>query len=167
MKMKRIVFAGGCFWGVEAYFKQLKGVIDTSVGYANGNKRNPTYEEVCHGLATHAEAVEVKYDEMQITLQQLFDHFFRIIDPTTLNRQGNDFGIQYRSGIYYEERSTKDAADQYIGQIQKNYQNPVVVSVELLKDYDLAENYHQDYLKKNPTGYCHVDLNLAKEDEKK
>lgn len=165
--MKEITFAGGCFWGVEAYFKQLKGVIDTSVGYANGNKENPSYREVCDGVATHAEAVYIKYEEKEISLNQLFEHFFRIIDPTTMNRQGHDIGVQYRSGIYYHDFMTRDFALEYIAAEQKNYQKKIVVSVEPLKNYYLAENYHQDYLDKNPGGYCHVDLNLAKEDEKK
>ncbi len=165
--MKEITFAGGCFWGVEAYFKQLKGVIETSVGYANGNKENPSYREVCDGVATHAEAVYMKYDENQISLNQLFEHFFRIIDPTTMNRQGHDIGVQYRSGIYYHDSETMEQANAYIASKQKNYTKKIVVSIEPLKDYYLAEDYHQDYLDKNPTGYCHVDLGLAREDEKK
>ena len=165
--MKEITFAGGCFWGVEAYFKQLRGVLDTSVGYANGNKENPSYREVCDGIATHAEAVYIKYEENEISLFQLFEHFFRIIDPTTMNRQGHDIGVQYRSGIYYHDLDTKEQALQYIAEEQKKYTKKIVVAVEPLKNYYLAENYHQDYLGKNPGGYCHVDLNLAKEDEKK
>lgn len=165
--MKEITFAGGCFWGVEAYFKQLRGVVDTSVGYANGNKENPSYREVCDGIATHAEAVYIKYEENEISLSQLFEHFFRIIDPTTMNRQGHDIGVQYRSGIYYHDLDTKEQALQYIAEEQKKYSKKIVVAVEPLKNYYLAENYHQDYLDKNPGGYCHVDLNLAKEDEKK
>ncbi len=165
--MKEITFAGGCFWGVEAYFKQLRGVVDTSVGYANGNKENPSYREVCDGIATHAEAVYIKYEENEISLFQLFEHFFRIIDPTTMNRQGHDIGVQYRSGIYYHDLDTKEQALQYIAEEQKKYSKKIVVALEPLKNYYLAENYHQDYLDKNPGGYCHVDLNLAKEDEKK
>lgn len=163
--MKTLYLAGGCFWGVEAYFNQLKGVIDTEVGYANGNKENPTYREVCDGLATHAEAVKIVYDPRMITLDTLFNHFYRIIDPTSLNKQGNDIGVQYRSGIYYEDEDTKEVALSYIQKEQLNYKKPIVVSVEPLKNFYLAENYHQDYLKKNPTGYCHIDLNLAQEDE--
>lgn len=165
--MKTIVFAGGCFWGVEAYFKQLKGVYDTNVGYANGNKENPSYTEVCNGVATHAEVVKIDYEPKEISLEKLLEHFFRIIDPTSLNRQGNDKGIQYRSGIYYTELETKDISNKFIAEEQKNYQKPIVVSVEPLKNFYLAETYHQDYLDKNPTGYCHVDLGLVKDEEKK
>ncbi|WP_162164024.1 peptide-methionine (S)-S-oxide reductase MsrA [Acholeplasma hippikon] len=165
--MKKIILAGGCFWGVEAYFKQIKGVLDTSCGYANGNKENPTYREVCDGVATHAEAVEILYDENETNLDKIFEHFFRIIDPTTLNRQGHDVGVQYRSGIYYLDEETKEKAIEYINKEQAKYDKKIVVSVEPLTNYYLAEAYHQDYLDKNPTGYCHVDLSLAKEDEKK
>lgn len=165
--MKTLILAGGCFWGVEAYFKQLNGVLDTECGYANGNKQNPTYEEICNGYATHAEAVRILYDETKIPLDRLFEHFFRIIDPTTLNRQGHDHGIQYRSGIYFTDEVTKSRALSYIEKEQAKYKKPIVVSVEPLKEFYEAEKYHQDYLDKNPSGYCHVDLGLAKEDEKK
>src|SRR5690606_24452178 len=141
--------------GVEAYFKQLKGVMNTSVGYANGNKENPTYQEVCNGIANHAEAVQITYNENESNLNVLLEHFFRIIDPTSLNRQGHDIGIQYRSGIYYHDEETKQAALNYIIQEQKKYTKKIVVAVEPLKNYYLAENYHQDYLDKNPNGYCH------------
>jgi len=165
--MKEITFAGGCFWGVEAYFKQLKGVVDTSVGYANGNKEHPTYQEVCNGIANHAEAVHITYDEKETNVNVLLEHFFRIIDPTTLNRQGHDIGIQYRSGIYYHDEETKQAALDFIKEEQKKYTKTIVVALEPLKNYYLAENYHQDYLDKNPGGYCHVNLSLASENEKK
>jgi peptide-methionine (S)-S-oxide reductase len=155
--MKEITFAGGCFWGVEAYFKQLKGVVDTSVGY----------QEVCNGIANHAEAVHITYDEKETNVNVLLEHFFRIIDPTTLNRQGHDIGIQYRSGIYYHDEETKQTALDFIKEEQKKYTKTIVVALEPLKNYYLAENYHQDYLDKNPGGYCHVNLSLASEDEKK
>lgn len=165
--MKNLILAGGCFWGVDAYFRQLKGVADTKSGYANGNKDNPTYREVCDGIATHAEAVKITYDPSILSLNDLLDHFFRIIDPTTLNRQGNDVGVQYRSGIYYDDEATKETALKYIEKEQQNFKKKIVVQVEPLKNYYLAEDYHQDYLQKNPTGYCHIDLGLAKESEKK
>ncbi len=165
--MKTLILAGGCFWGVEAYFKQLNGVIDTECGYANGNKNNPTYEEICNGYATHAEAVHIAYDETKISIDKLFEHFFRIINPTSMNRQGNDYGIQYRSGVYYEDEETKEHALAFIQKEQKNYRMKIVVAVEPLTNFYLAESYHQDYLDKNPRGYCHIDLGLAKEDEKK
>ena len=102
--MKKIVLAGGCFWGVEAYFAQLKGVLDTSVGYVDGNMKNPTYDDVCHGIATHAEACMITYDPTVISLNQVLDQFFRIINPFSLNKQGHDVGKQYRSGIYFIDK---------------------------------------------------------------
>jgi len=165
--MKKIVLAGGCFWGVEGYFDQLKGVIETSTGYVDGNKKNPTYQEVCNGKATHAEAIEVTYDETLTSLETLLDHFFRIINPFSLNRQGHDIGRQYRTGIYYtdQEDATKiiDFMNQHFGLDIKK----VRTEVKLCLDYELAEEYHQDYLKKNPNGYCHVDMGLAAPQEKK
>jgi peptide-methionine (S)-S-oxide reductase len=165
--MKKIVLAGGCFWGVEGYFDQLKGVLDTSTGYVDGNKNNPTYKEVCNGIATHAEAIEVTYDESVTSLETLLDHFFRIINPFSLNRQGHDIGRQYRTGIYYidPEDATRiiDFMNQHFGLDIKK----VRTEVKLCLDYELAEEYHQDYLKKNPNGYCHVDMGLAAPEEKK
>ena len=165
---KKIVLAGGCFWGVEAYFKQLKGVISTSVGYVDGNKRNPTYKEVCGYGATHAEATEVEFDEQIISLEDILDHFFRIINPFSINRQGNDIGSQYRSGIYFYDAKDEDDVHQFM----KNYFNEadykrVQTKVKPCLDYDLAETYHQNYLDKNPNGYCHINLDLASDKEKK
>lgn len=165
--MKSIVLAGGCFWGVEAYFDQLKGVTETSVGYVDGDKKNPTYDEVCNGLASHAEACRVIYDEKVISLEGILEHFFRIMNPFSLNKQGNDFGNQYRSGIYLDDMSEKPLVDAYFkSYFGKNYDR-VVVKIKENKDYVLAEDNHQKYLKKNPFGYCHVNLGLAKRDEKK
>lgn len=165
--MKTLILAGGCFWGVDAYFRQLKGVIDTKSGYANGNIDNPTYQEVSNGIATHAEAVKITYDPSILELNQLLEQFFRIIDPTSLNKQGNDIGIQYRSGIYYEDEATKKTATEYINNEQKKYNKRIAVQVEPLTQFFLAEAYHQDYLKKNPNGYCHIDLGLVKASERK
>ncbi|TVP85084.1 MAG: peptide-methionine (S)-S-oxide reductase [Acholeplasmataceae bacterium] len=165
--MKSIVLAGGCFWGVEAYFKQLKGVMETSVGYVDGNKRNPSYEEVCNGKASHTEACRVVYDENVITLEQVIEHFFRIINPFTVNRQGNDVGPQYRSGIYYEDRNDEDPLYDIMEKLFGDNILKVATTVQENLDYDLAEAYHQDYLAKNPNGYCHVNLGLAKPQEKK
>lgn len=164
--MKQIILAGGCFWGVEAYFRDVKGVVDTEVGYANGNYRNPSYEDVCNGKATHAEATLVVYDETKTNLETLLEHFFRIINPYTINRQGNDIGIQYRTGIYYENDKDKAVALDYIQKLQHNNQRKITVSIEPLAHFDLAEDYHQDYLVKKPNGYCHVNLGLLKEEEK-
>ncbi|BCR35980.1 peptide-methionine (S)-S-oxide reductase MsrA [Mariniplasma anaerobium] len=165
--MKSIVLAGGCFWGVEAYFDQLKGISETSVGYVDGDKKNPTYHEVCNGLASHAEACKVIYDENVISLEGVLEHFFRIMNPFSLNKQGNDYGNQYRSGIYLDDMSEKPLVEAYMkSYFGKNYDR-VVVKVKENKDYALAEDNHQKYLKKNPFGYCHVNLGLAKRDEKK
>lgn len=165
--MKKIILAGGCFWGVQAYFRDLKGVIHTEVGYANGNKPNPTYQEVCNGVATHAEVTLVEYDETKLFLSTIMEHFFRIINPYTLNRQGNDIGIQYRSGVYYESESDAEIAKEFIQGRQALSERKFAVVVEPLRNYYKAEEYHQDYLIKNPNGYCHVNLDLLKKDERK
>lgn len=165
--MKSIILAGGCFWGVEAYFDQLKGIIETSVGYVDGNKKSPTYREVCNGVASHAEACKLIYDEKVISLEQLLEHFFRIINPFSINRQGNDVGGQYRSGVYLDDMSQKQEVISYMQTyFGKNF-SKVEVKVKENFDYELAEDNHQKYLKKNPFGYCHVNLGLAKEEEKK
>lgn len=165
--IKQIVLAGGCFWGVDRYFSNLKGVSSVTSGYANGNYLNPTYEDVCSNIATHTEAVLIKYDSNLLTLDVILNHFFRIIDPFSLNKQGNDIGIQYRSGIYYENEEDHKIILNYINKLQKNYDKKIVVEVEELKNYSLAEEYHQDYLLKNPNGYCHINLDLLKLDERK
>lgn len=165
--MKKIVVAGGCFWGVEAYFKQLKGITDSSVGYIDGNTSSPTYEDVCHGRATHAEACELTYDETILNVEAICEHLFRICNPFSKFRQGNDVGRQYRTGIYFYEPSDEARINAFMKQyFDKDYEN-VQTDVKEAKDYVLAEAYHQDYLDKNPQGYCHVNLNLAKETEKK
>lgn len=165
--MKRIVLAGGCFWGVEAYYKRLKGILDTNVGYVNGNIKNPTYEDLKKGKATHAEAVEIFYDENVITLEKILEHMFRIIDPTSLNKQGEDIGIQYRTGVYYKDLEDYKVITNFINKMNEKYDGRVVVEVEEEKGFYLAEDYHQDYLDVNPYGYCHVDLSLIRDDEKK
>ncbi|MCF7932150.1 MAG: peptide-methionine (S)-S-oxide reductase MsrA [Acholeplasmataceae bacterium] len=165
--MTTIVLAGGCFWGVEAYFKQLKGITDTSVGYVDGNMRNPSYEMVCNGQATHTEAVKVSFDPDVVSLDGVLDHFFRIINPFSLNRQGNDIGRQYRSGIYVENEAMKEAVLSFLDRRFENERSRVRTEVKACVDYDVAEDYHQDYLDKNPFGYCHVNMNLAAPEEKK
>lgn len=165
--MKRIVLAGGCFWGVEAYFKQLKGVINTNAGYTNGNKENPKYEDLIRKEATHAEAVEIYYDEAIISLRKILEHLFRIIDPTSLNKQGGDIGIQYRTGVYYQNDEDLIIINDFINEQNIKYDNKVVVEVLKENGFYLAEDYHQDYLDKNPTGYCHVNMSLIRPDEKK
>lgn len=165
--MKKIYLAGGCFWGVEAYFKQLNGVIDTKVGYINGNDVVPTYEKVCNGTATHAEALQLVYDDKLISLTKILDYFFRIIDPYSLNKQGNDKGVQYRTGIYFDDESIKDEIDNYIQNKFKNKYSLVKTEVELNKGFFIAEEYHQQYLDKNLDGYCHINLTDVNEDDLK
>lgn len=165
--MKKVWLAGGCFWGVEAYFQQLKGVTATRVGYGQGNTENPTYEQVCSGQTGHTEVCEVTYDEMIIPLRKIVEHLFRIIDPVTLNRQGPDQGTQYRSGIYYAEEEERKQLLDFIKEQQPFYSEPIVVEVEPVTCFYPAEPYHQNYLQKIPHGYCHVNLRLAKPEEKK
>ncbi|MFZ9781912.1 MAG: peptide-methionine (S)-S-oxide reductase MsrA [Bacilli bacterium] len=165
--MKTIYLAGGCFWGVEAYYKKLKGVVDTQVGYANGNYPNPTYEEVCDEKATHAEAVKVVYDAKVISLEKLLDHLFRIIDPTSVNKQGHDEGVQYRTGVYFETVEDEKVAKAYVARRQPEYKKPIAVEIQSLRGFYDAETYHQDYLDKNPFGYCHVNFAVLKKEEMK
>ena len=158
--MKSIVFAGGCFWGVEAYFKQLEGVTETRVGYINAEGK-PTYEEVCNASG-HAEAVHITYDEERISLKKLMDHLFNIIDPTLINRQGNDVGIQYRTGIYNYTPEMLELIYEYISIRQKEYFKAICIELKTNIIFYNAEEYHQDYLSKNIRGYCHVDLSSYK-----
>lgn len=156
--MKKIYFAGGCFWGVAEYFSRINGVIDTIVGYANSTLKNPSYEEVCTGKTNSAETVEISYDENIISLNKLLCEFFEIIDPISLNKQGNDIGTQYRTGVYYLYKEDKSIIDEFINNIQNNYDKKIVVENLKLINFYKAEEYHQDYLKKNPNGYCHIKL---------
>ncbi|MGD9605109.1 MAG: peptide-methionine (S)-S-oxide reductase MsrA [Bacilli bacterium] len=165
--MKRIVIAGGCFWGVEGYYKRLKGVLDTNVGYTNGNFENPTYEDLKHHVATHAEAVEIYYDEQVISLEQILEHMFRFIDPTSINRQGGDIGIQYRTGIYYQNPEDKQIIERFLKQKNENLHGRLAVELAQEMGFYLAEDYHQDYLDHNPNGYCHVNFGLIRSNERK
>ena len=158
--MKEIYLAGGCFWGVEEYFSRIEGVLDTDVGYANGKTENPTYKQVCTGITGHAETTHIKYDESKVSLKELLDRFFRIIDPTLLNRQGGDIGNQYRTGIYYVDPKDFDIIQEVVDETQKKYTKKIVTEVMPIDKYFSAEDYHQDYLKKNPGGYCHIDMSL-------
>lgn len=156
--MKKIVLAGGCFWGVEEFISRIPGVISTEVGYANGRTLNPTYEDVCYKNTYFAEVCYVTYDENKLSLDSLLDKFWSIINPTTLNRQGPDVGSQYRSGIYYIDEADLDIILNSIEKQQQNYDKKIVTEVEPLENYYTAEEYHQKYLKKNPGGYCHIKL---------
>ena len=158
-----IYLAGGCFWGIEAYVKKLPGVYDTTAGYANGNTEAPTYQEVCYSNTGHTETVQVVYDTSRITTEQLLDGFFKVVDPTSVNQQGNDHGSQYRSGIYYVDEADQAVAEAAVAAQQKAYKAPVVTEVLPLDNFYPAEDYHQDYLDKNPGGYCHIDLRDADE----
>ena len=162
--IETIYLAGGCFWGVEAYMKKIKGVLSAVSGYANGDTQNPSYEEVINNNTNHAETIEVKYDKTKINLASLLLYYFKIIDPTSLNKQGNDIGTQYRAGIFYTSNEQLEIINQVVKKEQEKYKKQFVLEVLPLENFYRAEDYHQDYLAKNPTGYCHVDLSLADED---
>lgn len=151
---KKAVFAGGCFWGMEELFRALPGVLDTQVGYTGGQNDNPTHEN----HPGHAEALEITCDSSRISYPQLLDFFFRIHDPTTRNRQGNDIGTSYRSAIFYTDENEKQQAEKFIALVNASgrWKNPVVTTLEPLKQFYPAEEYHQNYLQKNVDGYtCH------------
>ncbi|OPZ76279.1 MAG: Peptide methionine sulfoxide reductase MsrA 3 [Actinobacteria bacterium ADurb.Bin444] len=154
MAIKQAVLAGGCFWGMEELFRKEPGVLDTEVGYTGGRNENPTYEN----HPGHAEALRISYDDTVTSYGRLLDFFFRIHDPTTINRQGNDVGSSYRSAIFYADDEQKQVADRLIEvtNAAKLYKKPVVTTLEPLRDFYPAEDYHQDYLQKHPGGYtCH------------
>lgn len=153
--MKTLVLAGGCFWGVEAYLKLIEGVTFTEVGYANGPTIEPTYEEVCQGVG-HTEAVSIMYDTHIITTKKLVDLFMEIIDPFALNQQGNDKGVQYRTGIYYQTNDDASFLEKYMDQLEQETKQKVRVEILPLENFYRAEAYHQNYLDKNPGGYCHI-----------
>lgn len=156
--MKKIVLAGGCFWGVEAYFARINGVLETQVGYANGTKENPTYQEVCTGQTGHAEVCEIVYDESVVSLTHLLERLWRIIDPTLIDRQGGDIGNQYRTGIYYIDAADLAVIETSVTEESKKYKLPIQTEVLPLGSFYAAEDYHQKYLDKNPNGYCHINL---------
>lgn len=157
-KLREIWLAGGCFWGLEAYMDRVPGVADVISGYANGNTENPSYEDVVYKGTGHAETVYVKYDPDMIGLDELLDYFFRVINPTVLNQQGNDVGSQYRTGIYYANEEDLHVIEKVVEKEQERYKLQIVTEVLPLVHYFPAEEYHQDYLEKNPTGYCHIDF---------
>ena len=157
---QEIYFAGGCFWGVEHLFKLIDGVTDTQTGYANGHTSSPTYEQVCTNSTGFAETVKVVYDPLKVGLDFLLGIYFMAIDPTSLNKQGEDTGTQYRTGIYYVDPQDRPVIDNQLEQVAERYFKPIVVEVEPLRNFFPAEDYHQDYLEKNPSGYCHLPLEL-------
>lgn len=153
------IFAGGCFWGMESILRDIPGVISTEVGYTGGTLPNPTYQQVCTGLTGHAEAVQIIYDPDVVSYETLIDYLFRMHDPTTLNRQHNDIGTQYRSAIFYTSDEQKEIAEKAIAFLteQKKFARPIVTKVVEASIFYPAEGYHQDYLVKNPGGYnCHI-----------
>ena len=164
--IKTIYFAGGCFWGVEKFFEQFDGVKNTQTGYANGPNKPPTYDEVCNNSG-HAETVKVDYDENIITLNQLVEYYFMIIDPLSINKQGNDIGIQYRTGIYYTTNDQLNIIKIICGKKEKELGKKLAVEVLPLKNFFPAENDHQKYLDKNPWGYCHIPGKLFKLNKEK
>lgn len=161
--LKTVYFAGGCFWGTEHLFQLIRGVVATEVGYANGKIKNPTYEQVINHTTGFTEAVKVTYDSNEVDLPLLIKIFFKSIDPTTLNRQGNDTGDNYRSGIYTTDAEIAAIVKTEVSQLTKNYNKPVVVETIPLKNFYKAEDYHQDYLDKNPGGYCHIEPGVFEE----
>lgn len=158
--MKEIYFAGGCFWGTEHYFKQINGVISTTVGYANGNTDNPTYQEVYTDTTGYAECVKIVYNADIIPLSTLVELFFKSIDPTSLNRQGEDCGTRYRTGIYYISNEDIENIREIYNEVESMVGEPLAVEFTTLQNFYPAEEYHQDYLDKNPNGYCHIPLSL-------
>ena len=161
---KTIYLAGGCFWGVEAYFKRQKGVVETTVGYCNGTTAFPKYEDLKSGKASHAETVKIVYDDQMISLETLLVHYLRFVDPYSVDRQGEDEGHQYRSGVYYCDLLDGIGAESFFsGRLEPGWK----IEIKQMNNFYPAEEYHQDYLDKNPGGYCHVNLGLIKPGEKK
>ncbi len=157
MKKERIVLGGGCFWCIEAVYRNVKGVASAVSGYAGGRRPNPSYEQVCTGVSGHAEIVDITYDADIISLAEILDIFFVIHDPTTLNQQGADKGTQYRSVIYYENDAQKNVIEQSIEKAQQNYTDTIVTEVSPLPEVYPAEAYHQNYYNLNASqGYCQV-----------
>lgn len=156
--MKEIYLAGGCFWGVQAYFDRKSGIISSEVGYANGYSNNTSYEEVCSGITNHAETVHLMFNEDIITLDQILDLFWKIIDPTALNKQGGDRGTQYRTGIFYTNNNDLILIQKSLQKEQKLHTSKIVTEILPLTNFSKAEEYHQKYLEKNPNGYCHIKL---------
>ena len=156
MDTKEIYLAAGCFWGAEHYLKRIRGVLSTETGYANGNISHPTYREVYTDSTGYAEAVHVVYDPEVLGLERLIQIYFKAIDPTSLNKQGEDEGTRYRTGIYYSDPSDLPAIRRVYQRVEGEIREPLAVEIKPLKNFYRAEDYHQDYLDKNPQGYCHI-----------
>ncbi|HCT63038.1 MAG TPA: peptide-methionine (R)-S-oxide reductase [Erysipelotrichaceae bacterium] len=156
--IQKAYFAGGCFWGVEAFFERIDGVEDAISGYANGTIENPKYEQVILGNTRYTETVEVTYDASIVSLESLIIHYFKIVDPTSLNKQGNDVGTQYRTGIYSINEEERSIIETLLNLEQLKWDEDIVIENKALENFYRAEDYHQDYLAKNPSGYCHINL---------
>lgn len=155
--MKQLIYlAGGCFWGMQKYLDQIDGVCETEVGFANGKTLSPTYREVCQDDTGHAETVRVVFDNDKLSLEKLLHLYFEAIDPTSLNQQGEDTGVQYRTGIYFTDTALEQTIRTELNALQKHYDKPIVVECMELQNFYPAEEYHQKYLEKNPEGYCHL-----------
>jgi methionine-S-sulfoxide reductase len=154
--LKDIYLAGGCFWGVEQYLSLIPGVTNTEVGYANGSKENPSYQDVCSGRTGFVEAVKVTYDREKITLSEILSLFYKVIDPSSINKQGNDVGEQYRTGVYWEDPSDEEGVKESLKTLSTQIPKPIAIESGKLANYYSAELYHQKYLTKNPGGYCHI-----------
>jgi methionine-S-sulfoxide reductase len=156
---EKAVFAGGCFWGIQYYFDQVPGVISTKVGYTGGDKQNPTYEEVCSGDTGHTEALEIIFDPNKVSYTDLLKHFFLVHDPTRSDGQGFDVGNNYRPVVFYVSEEQKNQAVESIASLEKSkkYNKPIKTSVEHLKTFWVAEEYHQKYAERTGRGMCHVD----------
>ncbi len=161
-QIKTIIVGAGCFWGVQFYFDQVPGVIKTTVGYSGGLQDNPSYEQVCNQNTGHAEVVQIEYDQKIITTTTLLKHFFRLHDPTQLNRQGPDVGNQYRSVIFYYDEEQKNDALMVKSEVQKSHDQPVVTELQEVKKFYRAEDYHQKYTEKTGRGMCHVQYSEIK-----
>ncbi len=159
MSIRTLYLAGGCFWGTQRFFDQFDGIINTEVGYANGPTENPTYKDVC-ASSGHAETVKVVFDDALISARKLLEYYFMVIDPISINRQGGDTGIQYRTGVYYDDDSLLPAIRAVFDEEQKKYSQPLAVELLPLENFFSAEEYHQKYLEKNPTGYCHIPSSM-------
>ncbi len=157
---REIYLAGGCFWGAEHFFKMIEGVVATEVGYANGISSNPTYEDVCTDKTGFAETVRVVYDPKVVGLRFLLQMYFQAIDPVSVNQQGHDVGTQYRTGIYYTDHADVRIIEEVYSAEQAKCADPFAVEKQPLENFYKAEEYHQDYLDKNPDGYCHLPLQL-------
>ena len=160
---ERATFAAGCFWGVEAYFGRVKGVVRATSGYSGGTTQSPSYDQVCTGHTGHAESVQVEYDPAVVSYDRLLYHFWKTHDPTQVDRQGNDRGSQYRSAIFAHSDEQREAAEHSKAELARSgrYRKPIATAIEAAKEFWPAEEYHQEYLTKNPGGYCHVDLSSA------